>query len=88
MDFIGAFIQANVKHRVFLNFDSRYEDYLPEYFSYFVIPLRPKKSMYGMTNNGKLFANDITNWLMDEAVFKNHNQKCPYTKSMQHMDPI
>ena len=24
LDFIGSFIQANVKHRVFVNFDSRY----------------------------------------------------------------
>ena len=30
LDFIGAFLQDNVKHRVFVNLDSRYGKYLPE----------------------------------------------------------
>ena len=29
--FIGPFLQAKVKNRVFLNLDSRYVDYFPEY---------------------------------------------------------
>ena len=29
--FIGAFLQAKVKNRVFLKVDSRYEYYFPEY---------------------------------------------------------
>ena len=28
-DFIGAFLQANVKHRVFVKLDSRYGEYFP-----------------------------------------------------------
>ena len=31
LDFIGAFLQAKVKNRVFVKFDSRYIDYFPEY---------------------------------------------------------
>ena len=31
LDFIGAFLQAKVKNRVFLKLDSRYVDYSPEY---------------------------------------------------------
>ena len=46
--FIGAFIQANVKHRVFVKLDSTYGDYLPEYFNYFGRTFRLNNSMYGM----------------------------------------
>ena len=33
--FIGAFLQAKVKNRVFLKLESRYTDYFPEYSNYF-----------------------------------------------------
>ena len=51
--FVGAFPQANIKHRVFVKLDSRYGDYFPEYCNYFGKPLRLKKSMYAITNSGK-----------------------------------
>ena len=31
LDFIGAFLQAKVKNRVFIKLDMRYADYFPEY---------------------------------------------------------
>ena len=31
LDFIGAFLQANVKNRVFVKLDMRYAAYFPEY---------------------------------------------------------
>ena len=46
LDFIGVFIQANVKHRVFVNLDSRYGEYFLEYANYFGRTLRLNKSMY------------------------------------------
>ena len=66
--FIGAFLQAKVKNRVFLKLDSRYVDYFPEYLSYFGRALRLFKSMYGMTNYGKLFSGEFT-YLLIEAGF-------------------
>ena len=36
LDFIGAFLQANVKDRVFVKLDKRYEAYFPECSQYFV----------------------------------------------------
>ena len=35
IDFIGAFMQAKVKNRVFIKLDMRYADYFPEYAQYF-----------------------------------------------------
>ena len=58
--FIGAFFQAKVKNIVFVKLDMRYADYFPEYAQYFGRALRLLKSMYGMTNYGKLFADELT----------------------------
>ena len=55
LDFIGAFLQAKVKNRFFVKLDIRYTDYFPEYAKYFGRALIFLKSMYGMTNSGKLF---------------------------------
>ena len=60
LDFIGAFLQAKVKNRVFVMFDMRYTDYFPQYAQYFGRALRFLKFMYGMTNSGKLFADELT----------------------------
>ena len=60
--FIGAFLQAKAKKRIFVNLDSRYADYLPEDSNYFERALRLLKSMYGMTNSGKLCADELTQW--------------------------
>ena len=61
--FIGLFLQANVKNRVFVKLDMRYAAYFPEYTQYFGRPLKLLKSMYGITNSGKLFADEMTEWL-------------------------
>ena len=58
LDFIGLFFQAKVNTRVFIKLDIRYTDYFLEYEKYIGSPLRLLKSMYGMTNSGKLFADD------------------------------
>ena len=58
--FIGSFLQAKVKNRVFLKLDSRYADYFPEYSSYFGRALKLLKYMYGMTNSEKLSDNEST----------------------------
>ena len=59
LDFIGAFLQAKVENRVFVKFDIRYTDYFPEYSKYFGRALILLKSMYGMTNYRKLFADKL-----------------------------
>ena len=64
LDFIGAFLQAKVKNRVFVKLDMRYASYFPEYSQYFGRALKLLKSMYGMTSYGKLFADELTEWLV------------------------
>ena len=65
LDFIGAFLQAKLKNRVFVKLDIRYADYFPEYAQYFGRSLRLLESMYGMTKSGKLFADELIEWLIE-----------------------
>ena len=74
LDFIGEFLQANVKHRVFVKLDSRYGEYFPEYDKYFGGPWRPKKALYVMNNYGGLFDDELINWMIDESDFNQY--KC------------
>ena len=41
--------------------------------------------MYGMTNSGKLFADELTEWLLEAGLF-NVNVRCLSIISMHHMD--
>ena len=68
LDFIQAFLQEIFKNIVFVKSESSYADYFPEYSNYFGRVLRLLKSMYGMTNSGKLFDDKLTECLV-EAFF-------------------
>ena len=78
--FIGAFLKEKFKNRVFVNLDSRYADYFPEYSNYFGRALRLSKSMYDMTNYGKLFAGKLTEWLLGGGFIQSQYQISIYYK--------
>ena len=80
LDFIGAFLQEIFKNIVFVKLDSRYTDYFPEYAKYFGRALILLKSVYGMTNSGKLFANELTEWLLEVVFIKSQYQMSIYYK--------
>ena len=80
LDFIGEFFQAKVKNRVFVKLGSRYADYFPEYSNYFGRALRILKSIYGITNSGKLFYDELTEWLIDVGLIKYQCQMSIYYK--------
>ena len=48
-----------------MKLDSRYTDYSTEYSNYSGRALRLLKYMYGMTNYGKLFADELTEWSIE-----------------------
>ena len=60
LDFIRSLLQAKFKNRLFVELDSRYADCFPEYSNYFGRDLILLKSVYGMTNSGKLLSDDLT----------------------------
>ena len=73
-------MQAKVHNRVFVKLDMRYTDYFPEYAQYFGRTLRLLKSMYGMTNSGKLFADELTEWLLEAGFIQSKFQMSIYYK--------
>ena len=80
LDFIGAFLQAKVKNRVFVKLDIRYTYYFPEYAKYSGRALRLLKSMYGMTNSRKLFADELIEWLLEAGFIQSQCQMYIYFK--------
>ena len=81
--FPGELLQAKVKNRVFVKLDSIYAYYFTEYSSYFGRDLRLIKFMYGMTNYGKLFADELTEWLLEAGFIKYQCQMSIYYKYAQ-----
>ena len=86
--FIGAFFQAKVKNRVFVNLDIRYTYYFPEYEKYSGRAMILLKSMYGMTNSGKLFAGELTEWLIEAGFIKSQCQMSIYYKYVPYGSKI
>ena len=80
LDFIVVFFQAKLKIRVFIKLDIRYTDYFPEYAKYFGRALRLLNSMYGMTNSGKLFADEFTELLLEAGFIQSQFQMSIYYK--------
>ena len=60
--------------------DIRYTDYFPEYAKYFGRALILLNSMYGMTNSGKLFADKLTECLIEAGFIQSQCQISIYYK--------
>ena len=80
LDFIGALLQGKFKNRVFVKLDSIYAEYFPEHSSYFGWALRLLKYMYGMTNSGKLYYDELTEWMLEEGLIQYQCQMYIYYK--------
>ena len=65
---------------MFVKLDIRYTEYIPEYAKYFGRALRLLKSMYDMTNSGKLYADEITEWLLYAGFIQSQCQMSIYYK--------
>ena len=80
IDFIGTFLQAKVKNSMLVILNMRYAAYFPEYSQYFGRALKLLKSMYGMTNSGKLFSDELTEWLIEEGFMQSQCHMSIYYK--------
>ena len=78
--FIGILLQEKVKNRVFVKLDIIYIDYFPEYAKYFGKALRIFGSMYVITNSGKLFADELTECLLEAGFIQSQYQMSIYYK--------
>ena len=69
-----------MKNIVFVKLVSRYTDYLTEYAKYFGRALRILKSVYGMTNSGKLFADELKELLLEAGFIQSQCHMSIYYK--------
>jgi len=69
LDFVGAFLQAKTRCRVFVSIPSIYGVLFPEYKEFCGRPVQLAKSMYGMTLSGKYWFLDLQDYL-SELGFK------------------
>ena len=63
-----------------MKLDSRYAEYFPEYSSCFGGALRLLKYMYGMTNSGKVIADELMQWFIGELLIQHQCQMSIYYK--------
>ena len=82
MILVGNIVQtlAKVNNRVFVRLDIRYTDYFPEYAKYFGRDFILLKSVYGMTNYGKFFVDELTEWLLEAGFIQSQCQISIYYK--------
>ena len=80
LDFIGAFLRAKLKNRVFVKWDMSYAECFPEYAQYFGRALILLKFMYGMTNSGKKNSDELTEWLIEACFIQSRCQMSIYYK--------
>jgi hypothetical protein len=64
LDFVGAFLQAKVRSRIFVTIPAIYGSIFPEFKQYCGTPLRLLKAMYGMTLSGKFWYQDLMEFLV------------------------
>ena len=84
MDFIGAFLQATMKYRMFIILPAKYGELFPEYAEYCGRPLLLAKSMYGTTYSGKMWYEELNDWLIhpDGGGFRCSSvEPCLYIKT-------
>ena len=64
LDFIGAYLQANMQSRIFVRLQVDYMKFFPEYSQYFQKPLLLNKTLYGLTVSAKFWNIELTSWLL------------------------
>jgi len=84
LDVVGAFLQANVRARLFVTIPKIFGILFPEYSEYCGITLRLAKSMYGMTLSCKYWFLDLKDYLLQEGFTTSSTVKCLFYKSFSH----
>jgi hypothetical protein len=80
LDFVEAFLKANVRERIFVTLPKVYGDIWPEFKEYCGRPLRLKKNMYGMAYSGKYWYLDLKDWLHEEGFTQSRAIPCFFCK--------
>jgi len=80
LDFVGAFLQAKTRNRVFVIIPPIYGILFPEYKEFCGTPDRLAKSMYGMTLSGKYWFLDLQDYLIELGFYTSTTFPCLFLK--------
>ena len=83
MDFIGAFLQAKVRSRVFIKLPAFYGELFPDIKAYCGVPVRLIKSMYGMALSGKYWYQELQEWLLENGFIQSKVIACLFWKTFE-----
>ena len=73
LDFVGAFLQAKAKNRVFTILPAEWKEFYPDLAEWFGTPLRLLKSIYGSTDSMRNWDDTLADFLLNDFGF----QRCP-----------
>jgi hypothetical protein len=76
LDFVGAFLQAKMRTRMFVTIPKIYGILFPEYSTYCGVPVRLVMSMYGTTFCGKYWYLDLTEYLLEVGFKPSECMRC------------
>jgi hypothetical protein len=80
LDFVGAFLQAKVRSRIFVKIPTIYGSIFPEFQKYCGVPLHLLKSLYGMTLSGKYWYQDLMEFLVSIGFTQSTVIRCLFYK--------
>ena len=79
LDFIQAFIQSDLKNRMFVILDKEYEQFCPIFKKHFGRPLRLRKCLYGGYFGGKCWYETLDQFLTKDLGFiRSRVEGCVY----------
>jgi hypothetical protein len=81
LDFVGAFLQAKMRSRMFVTIPKIYGILFPQYAEYCGIPVRLAMSMYGTTLCGKYWYLDLTEYLLEIGFRASECMRCLFIRA-------
>ena len=81
LDFIGAFLQANMRCRVFTKIPQIYGELFPEFAEFCNHPLLLNKALYGQTVSGRYWYEELDEWLRKYGFVSSPSAPTMYIKT-------
>jgi hypothetical protein len=76
LDFVGAFLQAKTRSRIFVTIPQIFGILFPEYAEYCGRPMRLAMSMYGTILSGKYWYLELQDYLLEIGFKASENMQC------------
>ena len=88
LDFIGSYLQARMRARMFIKLQPELAKFFPDLSEYFFKALLLNKTLYGLTEAAKFWNTELTQWLKNNTFgfFHNPQKIQAYISGMMEKD--